>query len=462
MADFFEGLRESFRLPDLRRRILITLLILVIYRIAANVPVPGVDHTILQQVLDPQENPGVGAFAQVLDLLSGGAVSNFSVLAMGVYPYITAQIIIQLLTPVIPALEELAKEGQAGRDKLNRYTYYLAIPMAMFQAIGQINIFRNTLTGETIIPGFGLAAGDDILLTFTVLTVMTAGTMFAIWLGELITEDGIGSGLSLIIFAGIVSRVPFNITRLFSADTGVVIRNVVLFVVLTVLTVVVIVIVQQAQRRLPVKYGKRVRGTKMYGGGTTYLPLPVNAAGMIPLIFAQAFLSFPGILASFFSQSRSTFVANASNAIQNFFGGQGGVAHGGQIAYWLIYFGMVVGFTYLYTDVMIRNQNLAENLQKNGGFIPGIRPGKRTEDFITKVSRRITLVGALFLGGIAILPGLVQIVMDLIQPGAGVEVRNAMYIVSGGGLIIIVGVVIDTMRQLEAQLVMRHRDTFIR
>ncbi len=453
------GLRESFRLPDLRRRILITLLLLVIYRLAANVPVPGVDHEVLRQVLSPQSN--VSAFAQVLDLLSGGAVSNFSVLAMGVYPYITASIILQILTPVIPALEEMAKEGQAGRDKINRLTYYLAIPMAAFQAVAQVNIF-GAGTANQIIPGFGFGAGQNPLLTVTVIAVMTAGTLFAIWLGELITEDGIGNGLSLIIFAGIVARVPFNMTRLFSADTAATIRNVVLFVALTVLIVLVIVAVQQGQRRIPVKYGRRVRGMKMYGGGSTYLPLGVNMAGMIPLIFAQSVLSLPPIIASFFQRSGSQFIANAAQSISTVFGSQGGAFLGGQAVYWLVYFLMVVGFTYLYTYILVTNANFAENLQRNGGFIPGIRPGKNTEQFISRVVGRITLVGALFLGFVAVIPGVIQIVMDLIQPGAGTEVRNALYIISGGGLIIIVGVVIDTMRQLEAQLVMRHRESFIR
>ena len=281
-------------------------------------------------------------------------------------------------------------------------------------------------------------------------------------LGELITEDGIGNGLSLVIFAGIVARIPFNLTRLFNAEPLGVVRNVVMFLLLTILTIVVIVVVQEGQRRIPVKYGKRVRGTKMYGGGSTYLPLRVNTAGMIPLIFAQAFLSFPAIIASFFSQSTSPFLANMAASISTVFGSQGGVQIGSQILYWLFYFALVVGFTYVYTDIMIRNQNLAENLQRNGGFIPGIRPGPRTEDYINKVVQRITLVGALFLGGIAVLPGVIQITMNLINPGSGLEIRNALYIISGGGLIIIVGVVIDTLRQLEAQLVMRNREGFIR
>jgi preprotein translocase subunit SecY len=450
-----EAIRNAFRLPDLRRRILISILLLVIYRLAANVPVPGVSKDALDQLLGGAG--GLATFANVLDLLSGGAVASFSVLAMGVYPYITASIIIQLLVPIIPALEELQKQGQQGRDTLNRYTYFLAIPMAALQAVGQINIFGSG-RGGAIIPGFG---AEDPLLTATVIATMTAGTMFAIWLGELITEEGIGNGISLIIFAGIVARVPFNMARLL-ADEANRMRNLLIFLALTVITVAVIVIVQEGTRRIPVKYGKRVRGTKMYGGGSTYLPLKVNTAGMIPLIFAQSFLTFPAILANFFINSGTPFIANLSNSISTIFGSQGGALLGPQLIYWITYFLMVVGFTYFYTDVMIQNQNLPENLQKQGGFIPGIRPGPRTEEFIKRVVRRITLVGALFLGGVAILPGVVQITLELIQPGAGVVAGRSLLIISGGGLIIVVGVVIDTMRQLEAQLVMRHRESFIR
>jgi len=462
----FEGLRESFRLPDLRRRILITIFLLIIYRFAANVPTPGVDHLALEAALNPQTATGVSTLGNVLDLLSGGAVSNFSVLAMGVYPYITASIIIQILTPVIPALEEIQKEGQAGRNKMNRYTLFLAIPIALFQAVAQINLFAQS--GQNIIPGFALGLSSQFgvdpnwLLTATVMAVMTAGTMFAIWLGELITEDGIGNGLSLIIFAGIVAQIPFNFVNLVSTETLDTVRNILIFLFLTVITVLVIVVVQEGVRRIPVKYGKRVRGMKMYGGGSTYVPLRVNTAGMIPLIFAQSILTLPAIVASFFTESGVLFIANAATTFSTIFGQQGGPRMSGQIIYWLIYFLMVVGFTYLYTDIMIRNQNLADNLQRNGGFIPGIRPGKRTEEFIQKVVQRITLVGALFLGFIAVLPGIVVIIMNLISPGSGTELQPGLGVVSGGGLIIVVGVVVDTLRQLQAQLVMRHREGFIR
>ncbi len=453
-----QGLSDAMRLPDLRRRILITLLILVIYRMAANIPVPGVNQDVLAQVFAPGSS--TSGFAAVLDLLSGGAVSRFSVLAMGVYPYITASIIIQLLTPFIPALEELAREGQAGRDKINRWTYYLSIPIALFQAVSQIGLFSSSI-GAQIIPGFGFNAGSDIVLTITVMAVMTAGTMFAIWLGELITEDGIGNGLSLIIMAGIVANVPSSIIQLTVGEPSVVIRNLLIFVGVTVLTIGVIVYINEGQRRIPVKYGKRVRGMKMYGGGSTYLPLRVNTAGMIPLIFASAFLNFPAVIAGLFLQSEAPWLANTASTITNIFGNFGGVTIGGQVTYWLFFFSLVVGFTYLYTDIMIKNQNLAEGLQRNGGFIPGIRPGRRTDDFINRVVSRITLVGALFLGFVAVTPGIIEIVFTAVT-GSGTDILSALYIISGGGLIIIVGVVLDTMRQLEAQLVMRNRESFIR
>jgi preprotein translocase subunit SecY len=287
--------------------------------------------------------------------------------------------------------------------------------------------------------------------------------MFAIWLGELITEDGIGNGLSIIIFAGIVARIPSRLPNLGSTDTGATIRNILVFMILTILTVVVIVIVQEGQRRLPVKYGKQVRGRKMYGGGTTVLPLRVNTAGMIPLIFAQSLLTFPAVLAGFFRESPANWLANFSVSVINVFGNQGGALMSGQIVYWLIYFLMVVGFTYLYTDIMMKNQNMAEHLQRSGASLQGIQPGKKTEMYINKVVRRITIVGALFLGAVAVLPGVIQIVMNLLRPGSGTELQGALFIISGGGLIIVVGVVIDTFRQLDAEFKTRRRDlAFIR
>lgn len=447
-----QGIRQAFRLEDLRRRILITILILVVYRLAANIPVAGVDREALQQLL--ASGGGLAQLANILDLLSGGAVSQFSVLALGVYPYVTASIIIQLLTPIVPALEELQKEGQAGRDTLNRYTYYLTIPMALFQVLGQL-AGLSAGNFQAIIPGFGA----DPLLTLTVLATMVAGTMIAIWMGELISEQGIGNGLSMIIFAGIVARLPAGLQGL-ASDQQTAVRNVVLFTALTVFTVLAIVVVQEGARRIPVVYGKRVRGNKLYGGQSTYVPLKVNMAGMIPLIFAQAILVFPALLAGLFANSPTPWLQSFALGVSTIFGQQGGTRIGTQVAYWLIYFLTVAAFTYFYTDVLIQNQNLADNLQKNGGFIKGIRPGKRTAEYITRVSRRITFVGAMFLGIIAVLPGVIGIVLQL--SGANtLSLQQSLLVVSGGSLIIVVNVVLDTLRQLEAQMVARHRDAFI-
>jgi preprotein translocase subunit SecY len=437
-----EALRNAIRLPDLRNKLLITGLILVVYQFAAHVPVVGVDRVALQALLNGQS----GGLLGVLDLLSGGALRNFSVIANGVYPYITAQIILQVLTPVIPALEALQKEP-GGREKIETYTYYLAIPMSILQTVSQIQIFNTINTGTPIIPGFG----SDILLTATVLVTMTAGTMFAIWLGNLITEQGIGNGLSIIIFSGIVSRAPQNLVSLATNSTQPAF-NIAAFVVITVISVVGIILIQEGVRRIPVQYGKRVRGRKQYGGASTHIPMKVNPVGMIPLIFAQAIIAFPALLVNLFPDGP------LRQSITQTFGQQTGVA------YWLTYFVLVVGFTFIYSDIMVGNQNLADNLQRNGGFIPGIRPGKRTQDYIVRVTRRVTLLGALFLGIIAVVPGLMDFVNRLLFPNEFVsgQASNPAYILTGSGLIIVVGVVIDTMRQLEAQLVMRNYDRFMR
>jgi preprotein translocase subunit SecY len=435
-----EGLRNAFRLPDIRNKLLFTGLILIIYQFAAHVPVVGVDRTALQQLIEGSNSGIIG----VLNLLSGGAVQNFSVIANGVYPYITASIIIQVLVPVIPRLEEIQK-SPGGKQTLERYTYYLAVPMAIIQSISQIQIF-NSLGGRPIIPGFG----SDLLLTATVLITMTAGTMFAIWLGNLITEQGIGNGLSIIIFAGIVARAPQSLLNLVNSSTQPVF-NVAEFILLTLLGVVVIVIIQEGVRRIPVQYGKRVRGRKQYGGGSTHIPLKVNSVGMIPLIFAQSIITFPALLVSLFPDG------GVKDSINATFGSQSG------FLYWATFFLLVFGFTFIYSDIMVGNQNLAENLQRNGGFIPGIRPGKRTHDYIKKVTRRITFIGALFLGIIAILPGVVEFINRILFPNEVIsQQNNPALVLAGSALIIVVGVVIDTMRQLEAQLVMRNYDRFIR
>ncbi len=454
-----ESIRAAFSLPDLRRRIFFTVLVLIIYRLVANIPIPGVELTAWQLITSQQSTNAVINF---IDLLSGGAVRNFSVMAMGVYPYITASIIIQLLTPIIPQLEELASEGETGRNKINRYTYYLTVPLALVQAYGQINLIGFSLGTDGvagIMPNFGFEV-DKLLPTFTTLIAMTGGTMFAIWLGELITEEGIGQGISLIIFGGIISQILPNIAQLFALDdVAARIFTIVAFIVLTVLTVLVIVIIQEGQRRIPVQYGRRVRGRKVYQGQSSHVPLKVNTAGMIPIIFAQSILTFPPLIASLFRTGSGSFVDNVATSISNFGSQQDPVSHPfAFVFYWLFYFVLVAGFTFFYTDVMVQQQRLPDTLQKNGGFIPGIRPGKRTEEYITAVVRRITLAGALFLGIIAVLPGIVQL-LGVILRIEGIE--QSVLVVSGSGLIIVVGVVIDTMRQLEAQLLMRRYEGFI-
>jgi len=444
-----QALRNAMTLPDLRRKLLYTLLILIVYRLASHVPVPGVDQAALQQLLG-----GTGGTSQLfnlLDLLSGGAVANFSVMANGVYPYITASIIFSLLRPIFPKLERLAEEGEAGQRKLNQWQYYVTIPLALLQAFSQARVFSAGSGGAPILPRFGFSPPENILPTVSVLVAMTAGTMFAIWLGELITEQGIGNGLSLIIFSGIVARVPQNLVRIWTqaqaregGGVGMGVLMVGIFLVITAITMFVIVVVQEGERRIPVQYGKRVRGIKMYAGGSTHIPLRVNTAGMIPLIFAQSILTFPAVIAQFFAGSENARVAQFAQGVMNFFSGQ-------SPWYGLLYFVAVVGFTYFYTDVLIQQQDLPGALQRQGGFIPGIRPGKRTAEYINSVYRRITLVGALFLGGVAVLPYVVDLFL-----------QTRVLLVTTSGLLIVVGVVLDTMRQLEAQLLMRHYEGFIK
>jgi preprotein translocase subunit SecY len=436
-----EALRNAFRLPDLRNKILLTGLILVIYQFAAHVPVVGVNTSALQRLFDGSS----GGLLGVLNLLSGGALQHFSIIANGVYPYITASIILQVLIPVIPRLEAISKEP-GGREKIETYTYYLAIPMAILQTISQIQIF-NSIAGVPIIEGFGV----DLLRTITVIITMTAGTMFAIWLGQLITEQGIGNGLSIIIFSGIVASAPANLVRLLTGSTQP-IFNLILFIAIVIISVVVIIIIQEGVRRIPVSYGKKVRGQKQYGGASTHIPLKVNPVGMIPLIFAQSIITFPALIVNLFPEGP------LRTSITNTFGQQQG------LVYWLMFFLLVVGFTFIYSDIMVGNQDLAGNLQRNGGFIPGQRPGKTTQQYISRVTRRVTFVGALFLGIIAVVPGMVDFLNRILFPNeyvTGVS-GNAALVLSGSGLIIVVGVVIDTLRQLEAQLVMRNYDRFIR
>ncbi|WKZ35302.1 MAG: preprotein translocase subunit SecY [Anaerolineales bacterium] len=448
MKTTFSGWRYLWKSEDIRRKLVITFIILSIYRLAANVPAPGVDFEILAAFMS--SSSGQGNFLGFLDMLSGGTVSNFSLLSMGVYPYITAQIILQLLIPIIPSLQRRMQEDpREARRWQEKWTYYLAVPMAALSAIGQINIF-NSLSiqaiGQPILP-FSLLDADRALSSWTVLIAMTAGTMFAIWLGELISEYGIrGQGLSLVIFAGIVSQMPANLVSLLSDEAT---RWFMLAFALIVIALIVfaIVFVQQGRRNVPVMYPGRRVGNRMSMPVKGKLPLMVNLAGMIPLIFASAILQFPTILSSYFTQSENSGVREFFLGVQNFFGATGTSNWG----YWTIYFLMVVIFTFFYTSVLFDQQNYGENLRKVGATVPGVHTGAPTQKYLSTVQRRITLVGAVFLGIVAIMPFLLGLLLSSLGLAAASS-QTGIFLLTSSGLLIVVGVVRDTFQNIDAEL----------
>ena len=441
--------RFLWRSEDIRKKLLITLGILILFRIAANVPVPGADREALAAFF--QSQGGQGGFIGFLNLLSGGTISNFSLLSMGVYPYITAQIILQLLIPIIPALQRRMQEDQReGRRWMEKWTYYLAVPMAVLSAIGQINIF-NSLSVQALgrpIVQFDLFSRELWLPSLSTLLVMTAGTMFAIWLGELISEYGIrGQGLSLIIFAGIVSQIPANIQTLLLDEQN---RWILLaaMIIVIIATVLAIVYVQQGRRNVPIMYPQKsqvfyaIQRGKSVRMPQPTLPLMVNLSGMIPLIFASAILQFPAIIASYFVSSETQWVRDISTGIQNFFNPTGVNSWG----YWVLYFVMVVSFTYFYTTVIFEQQNYGDNLKRSGAQIPGVHSGAATQKYLSRIQSRITLPGALLLGAVAIMPFLLQLVLPAASSNAGI------FLLSSSGLLIVVGVVRDTFMNIEAEL----------
>ncbi len=432
----FDALINAFRAPDIRRRILFVLGILVVYRALAVVPVPAVDTTAVQNLIEQQQ------FLQLLDLFSGGGLHSFSIVAMGVNPYINASIIMQLMTGVVPRLQALSREGEYGRTKINQYTRYLTVPLALLQAYGYLAI----LSANGIVQDFDILS----LATISQMVTLAAGTVLAMWIGELITERGIGNGISFIIFAGIVARVPQGVAAYLSNPD---IAGGVAFLVLAVIVVAVIVYIQEGQRRIPIQYASRVRGRRMYQGGATFLPLRVNQAGVIPIIFAVSILLFPTQIASYFAtppgsaEGAATIVNQIADAIVNFLSPQG-------VPYILGYFLLTMGFTYFYTAFTFKPDETADQLRKNGGFIPGIRPGAPTRDYLQRVVFRLSLAGAIFLALIAVSPTILSAIFK-----GGVVGGFAL---GGTALLIVVSVVVETMKQIEAQLMMRNYEGFIR
>jgi preprotein translocase subunit SecY len=440
--------RFLWRSEDIRRKLLITLGILMLFRIAANIPVPGADREALAAFFNSQG--GSGGFLGFLNLLSGGTIQHFSLLSMGVYPYITAQIILQLLIPIIPALQRRMQEDQReGRRWMEKWTYYLAVPMAVLSAIGQINIFNSLAIQGVGRPVIQFSFTDGLWLpSLTVLLVMTAGTMFAIWLGELISEYGIrGQGLSLIIFAGIVSQIPTNFRTLWLDEQNrwILLISMVLVIVLTVLA---IVYVQQGRRNVPIMYPQKsqvfyaIQRGKSVRMPQPTLPLMVNLSGMIPLIFASAILQFPAIIASYFLSNQTAWVKNTAKAVQNFFNATGTSSWG----YWVLYFIMVVSFTYFYTTVIFEQQDYGNNLKRSGAQIPGVHSGTATQKYLSRIQSRITLPGAVLLGTVAIMPFLLRLILPAASTGA------TLFLTTSSGLLIVVGVVRDTFMNIEAEL----------
>jgi preprotein translocase subunit SecY len=425
---------NAFKIPDLRRKLLFTLGLLVIFRVAAHVPVPNVNHAALTNVLNHNN------LLQMLNIFSGGSLQTFSIVALGVYPYITSSIVMQLMVPIIPRLAELQKEGEYGRNKINQYTRMITVPLALVQAYGQMLALNNFQSNVQVFSNFGLFSGSTWFPTMTVLISLTAGTILAMWLGELITENGVGNGISLIIFAGIVARLPVLLGQQISAGNGVFL---ILMAVISAAVIGAIVYMSEGQRRIPVQYAKRIRGGKMYQGQSTHIPLRVNSAGMIPLIFAASIVILPGTISTYFFAASQGWLRNAAHWIFNAMTTTNAI-------YWIIYFVLVVGFTYFYTAVTFQQQNLPETLQKNGGFIPGHRPGKMTEKYLNAVLNRITVAGALFLASIAVMPFFINLFTG-----------NSTFTFSSTAVLIVVGVAIDTMKQLEAQLMMRQYEGFI-
>lgn len=420
--------KSAIKEKDIRNKIFITLFILFLFRVFAFLPVPVVDLAKLRVLFSQNQ------FLALLDIFSGGTLINFSIMALGLNPYINASIMMQLLTTVIPQLEELTKEGEYGRFKINQYTRFLTLPLTILQGIGLYVLLRNQNVIENL----------SFLQFLSLISTLVAGTFILLWFGELISEFGVGNGVSIIIFAGILARLPVVISKTALILTSELFFKILVFVILSLFVIASIVYINEAVRKIPVYYAKRIRGTRVYQAPTNFLPLRLNQAGVIPIIFAVSFVLFPQLLANFFKYSKISFIANASNFLLNVFNPDG-------FFYNLFYFILVVAFSFFYTFLIFNPQKIAEELQKQGAFIPGIRPGKPTQEYLQNVLLKITFVGAIFLGIIAILPAIVSRITQVQE-----------LVIGGTGVLIVVSVVLETFKTLEAQLVMKRYDKFLR
>ena len=418
--------KNSVNSPDIRRKLLFTALIFAVSRVFAHIPVSGVNLLQLKALFAQNQ------FLGLLDIFSGGTLANFSVMALGLNPYINASIILQLLTMVFPKLEELQKEGDQGRQKINQYTRLLTVPLALLQGVGMYALLRNQ----------GIISVLNPLDLVSFLVVTTAGTMFLVWMGEMITDKGVGNGISLLIFAGIISRLPVMFGQTASTVNAANFFNLGVFAVMGLLVVASIVVINEATRQITVYYAKQVRGNKMYGGQSTHLPLRLNQAGVIPIIFAVSLVLLPSLIANYLAVSKIPVLHETATLITVWLNPNG-------LFYNALYFILVVGFTYFYTAVVFNPKKIAEEIQKYGGFIPGIRPGAPTAKYLNYILTRITLAGALFLGLIAILPTIAR---------AATNVQNLL--LGGTGILIVVSVILETIKAIEAQLVMRNYEGF--
>lgn len=426
MNKILNTFKQAWETPELRRKIIFTAGIFLIFRFFAHIPVPGIDLLALKSLFNQNQ------FLGLLDLFSGGTLANFSVMALGLNPYINATIILQLLQMVFPKLEEMAKEGESGRTKVNQYARMMTIPLAAAQALGTYALLKN----QNIIHNL-----DPVTLISLIFT-LTAGTMLLMWLGELITEYGIGNGISMLIFGGIVGRFPTMFGQTISVVTEDQIINILLFGAVALAVIAGIVAVNEATRQIPIVYARRVRGNKMYGGQSTFLPLRVNQAGVIPIIFAVSLVLIPSLLGQYLSQIPNPMIAGFARGLSSAFNPSG-------VVYNVVYFLLVIGFTYFYTAIVFNPAKISEEIQKHGGFVPGIRPGTSTANYLNYILTRITLAGAVFLGMVAVLPSLASGISNV-----------ASLTIGGTGVLIVVSVVLETARQFETMMVSRNYEKY--